>query len=198
MNYYTEYWASDNLIRNKEVIDCINKNIESKLFNNVFVFSEKKENSINTDIILSERITYQRIFDNSIEGINIFANSDIEFDETINLALNIQDNEFYALTRYESDGKLHKHDDPYRGFDSQDTWIWKNDSKIKNANFYLGIPGCDNKIAYYAELYGYIVKNPALSIKTHHKHISDIRNGTSSNLKYRLSPPYKIVPIESI
>ena len=137
MNYYTEYWASDNLIRNKEVIDCINKNIESKLFNNVFVFSEKKENSINTDIILSERITYQRIFDNSVEGINIFANSDIEFDETINLALNIQDNEFYALTRYESDGKLHKHDDSYRGFDSQDTWIWKNDSKIKNIKLIL-------------------------------------------------------------
>ena len=198
MNYYVEYWDCGNEERNIEVIDCINRNIKSNFFKNIFIFSEKEEKRLLKQTILSKRITYQYIFDNAIDGINIFCNSDMEFDETIKLAENINENEFYALTRYEDDMMLHKNDDPYKGYDSQDVWIWKNKCKIKNANFYLGLPGCDNKIAYYAESYGYNVKNPSLSIKTYHKHITNIRDGSSADLSKRLPPPYKLVPIGKI
>lgn len=198
MNYYVEYWESDDTDRNNEIISCINKNILSGFFDNIFVFSEKKQQKINADIIISERITYQKIFNFDNSGVNILANSDIQFDGTINLANKIKSNEFYGLTRYEKDGKLHKHDDPYMGYDSQDVWIWKDKCLIKNGDFYLGVPGCDNKIAFLAENFGYTVKNPSMSIKTYHCHDSNIRNGTSSNLKHRLSPPYKLIPIEYI
>ena len=198
MNYYVEYWDCGNEERNIEVIDCINRNIKSNFFKNIFIFSEKEEKRLLKQTILSKRITYQYIFDNAIDGINIFCNSDMEFDETIKLAENINENEFYALTRYEDDMMLHKNDDPYKGYDSQDVWIWKNKCKIKNANFYLGLPGCDNKIAYYAESYGYNVKNPSLSIKTYHKHITNIRDGSSADLSKRLPPPYKLLPITKL
>lgn len=198
INYYVEYWKSDNEERNNEIIDCINSNIDLNLFDNIFIFSNSKEEKINHELILSERVSYQLIFDNTIDGINVFANSDIKFDETIVKTKNISDDEFYTITRYEDDGKLHKHDDPYRGCDSQDTWVWKNKCKIKDANFFIGIPGCDNKIAYMAEISGYKVKNPAYDIKTYHKHKTNIRSGTSANLNFRLPPPYKLVQIGNI
>lgn len=198
INYYVEYWASENKNRNEEVVNCINANIKSGFFDNIFIFSSSIEENIYADIIISDRITYQMIFDKSIEGINVFANSDIQFDESITMALNIKNDEFYALTRYENDGNLHKHDDPYKGCDSQDTWIWKDQSKINNANFYIGLPGCDNRIAYVADACGYIVKNPALTIKTKHRHTTNIRSGTSSNLQHRLPPPYRLVPIHEL
>jgi hypothetical protein len=192
-NYYVEYWDCGNQERNKEVIDCINSNIESDFFDNVFVFSSTNEVRIKSDIIKTTRITYQSIFDIDENGINILANSDIQFDESIKNISIIKDDEFYALTRYEADGKLHKYDDPYRGSDSQDVWIWKDRCKITNANYSLGIPGCDNKIAYDAHISGYSVKNPSMTIKTHHKHTTNSREGTSGSVKYRLDPPYKLV-----
>jgi hypothetical protein len=198
MNYYTEYWDCGDEKRNNEVISCINKNINSGFFKNIFIYSKNIEERINAKIIPLDRITYQFIFDNNIDGINILANSDIEFDETIKLAENIKEEEFYCLTRYEDNGLLHKYDDPYLGSDSQDVWIWKNKCKIKNANFFIGIPGCDNKIAYMAETSGYKVKNPAYNIKTQHKHKTNIRSGTSENLNFRLPPPYKLVQIGNI
>ena len=198
MNYYTEYWDCGNEDRNFEVITCINKNITSNLFDKIFIFSENKEERLLETPIITSRITYQYVFDNCIEGINVFCNSDIEFNETINLAENIKNDEFYALTRYEDNMKLHKFDDPYEGQDSQDVWIWKDACKIKNANFTLGLPGCDNKIAYFAVMNMYKLKNPSLSIKTYHKHLTNIRDGSSSDLSKRLPPPYTLVPITEI
>lgn len=198
MNYYVEYWNSENEQRNEEVINCINKNIRSNFFNNIFIFSSSKEPKLDLPTIPCERVTYQFIFDNCISGINVFANSDMEFDESILLANNIKNSEFYALTRYEDDMLLHKHDDPYKGYDSQDVWIWKDSCRIKNANFFLGLPGCDNKIAFIAESHGYTVKNPSKSIKTYHRHKTNVRDGTSADLSKRLPPPYKLVPITTI
>lgn len=198
MNYYTEYWDCGNEDRNFEVITCINKNITSNLFDKIFIFSENKEERLLETPIITSRITYQYVFDNCIEGINVFSNSDIEFNETIKLTENIKNDEFYALTRYEDNMRLHKFDDPYEGQDSQDVWIWKDACKIKNANFTLGLPGCDNKIAYFAVVGGYKIKNPSMSIKTYHRHTTKIRDGSSSDLSKRLPPPYALVPISEI
>ena len=198
MNYYTEYWDCGNEDRNFEVITCINNNIKSNLFDKIFIFSENKEERLLETPIITSRITYQYVFDNCTEGINVFCNSDIAFDETIKLTKNIKNDEFYALTRYENNMKLHKFDDAYEGQDSQDVWIWKDACKIKNANFSLGLPGCDNKIAYFAVMNRYKVKNPSLSIKTHHKHLTNIRDGSSADLSKRLPPPYAMVPISKI
>lgn len=198
MNYHVEYWDCGNEERNNEIINCINLNIHAGFFENIFVYSNKNEPRINSNTIKLDRITYQYIFDIALNGINILANSDILFDETIKLAKNIKENEFYCLTRYEKNNLLHKYDDPFKGSDSQDVWIWKNLCKIKNANFSTGIPGCDNKIAYMAENAGYSVKNPSIDIKTHHKHEVNLRPGSSADIKNKISPPYKLVQVSKL
>lgn len=198
LNYFTEYWESPNKTRNLEVIDCINKNIQLNIFDSIIIFSSKQEPRIKTNIHISDRVTYQNVFNMSMTGINVLCNADISFDESIKLVDDMDEDEFYALTRYEDDGKLHKHNDPYRGWDSQDVWIWKNRCKITNSNFYIGIPGCDNKIAYDAEQSGYRIKNPSLSIMCKHNHKTNIRPGSSCDLSQRLPPPYRLVPICSI
>lgn len=200
-NYYVEYWDCGNEDRNLEVINCINSNIDSGFFNNIFVFSSTMEDKIKCNIVIAPRITYQFIFETSNgihstlggEHINVLANSDILFDSSIKQCSTISSEDFLCLTRYESNGMLHKYNDPYKGSDSQDVWVWKNNCKIKNANYNLGIPGCDNKIAYDAALAGYNVKNPSMTIKTYHKHQTNNREGTSGSVKYRLDPPYKLV-----
>ena len=47
--------------------------------------------------------------------------------------------------------------------DSQDAWIFQtpmDTSVIKESNFYLGIPRCDNRIAYILFNNNYTVINP--------------------------------------
>jgi hypothetical protein len=198
INYYTEYWESPDLDRNIEVINCINKNINSGFFDNFYIFSEKNEPRINCSLILGERKTYQEIFDKSIDGINVLACSDIEFDHSIKLAENINLFDFYALTKYENDGFLHKHYTKNSYSDSQDVWIWKNKSLIKNANFYIGTIAADNALAYIAEMSGYMVTNPCISIKVHHKHDIASRLGSSADESTRLKLPYKILQITEL
>jgi hypothetical protein len=60
------------------------------------------------------------------------------------------------------------------------------------------LPGCDNKIAYLAEQYGYNLKNPSLSVITKHMHKTNNRSGSSSDLSKRIPPPYKLVPVSTI
>jgi hypothetical protein len=63
--------------------------------------------------------------------------------------------------------------------DSQDCWIFKTPIKFKDPpNFYLGKPGCDNRIAFMAWDSGYTVTNPAKQIVTKHLHLTGIRHYT--------------------
>ena len=54
LNYYTEYWESLDDDRNTEVINCINQNIASKFFKNIFIFSNKKEFQMQVIILFYE------------------------------------------------------------------------------------------------------------------------------------------------
>jgi spore maturation protein CgeB len=125
------------------------------------------------------RITYNDYFKviNEIAGpddISIIANLDIVFNDTILHAVKMQRNECYALTRYDATlaGITF-----FNRADSQDVWIFKGKPpQIVGADFNLGVPGCDNRIAYLLNLNGYLVTNPSLTIKTYHYHNSNIRN----------------------
>lgn len=123
--------------------------------------------------------------------INIIANTDIYFDEE-NIELiknNIKPNQCYALSRWniEADGSSKLFDRP----DTADTWVFVGPVKnIMDCNFTMGIPGCDNAIAYRLKK-EYVVKNPARDIKSYHQHLSGVRNylGTQE----RVLPPYYLI-----
>jgi len=142
----------------------------------------------------SKRMTYQNLFDEinnrtNDDDINVISNLDIYFDDSITILNKIKQNQFIALSRYDifADGSIH-FDGPKQF--SQDTWAWRGKNKIKNADFYLGIYACDNRIAAEAQLAGYDVTNPCKSIKTYHLHLTV---GRADDFEIVKVPPPHIV-----
>lgn len=201
-NLFLTYWSSPDVVRNKEVLDTININIKSGLFTNIHIFTEEdskqdlKFNEINVKVIVGSRKTYQDIFNYSNElyssnnNINILANSDIEFDSSINLTENMSKEDFLALTRHNRVTNDLEYSFLTEYSDSQDVWIWRGHNSLLECNFYLGVPGCDNKIAFHVFTQGYHIRNPSKSIKIYHNHLTESRPGSSKSLNMRVERPY--------
>ena len=68
--------------------------------------------------------------------------------------------------------------------DSQDVWVFNGLVKANIGDYYLGIAGCDNKLAFELKTARYTVLNPSKTIHAIHLH--------SSN--YRTYDPKKTVP----
>lgn len=179
INVYANYFYEKNSTRRAELEECIIKNYNNPYINYTLINSSKK-------------MTYKEFFDvsNSLtrdNDINIICNLDIYFDDTINLAKNIHNNEAYALSRYDlKNGNLIH----FNRSDSQDAWIFKG--KIRNmfCDFQHGMPGCDNRLAYEMQKAGYFVSNPSKSIKTIHIHNSNIRNYAPGSVIDTVPGPY--------
>lgn len=163
---FYNYYEDADPIRKQEIDFCRDKNINNKLFEMVSVESQQKP-------------TYETFFKkiNEISGpddINIICNSDIFFDETIELAARMGPKDVYVLSRWDwkPDGSS-----THRAIrNSQDTWIVRGKVENVNGDIELGRAWCDNKIAYEFNQAGYKVTNPSKSIKTYHVHNSEIRN----------------------
>lgn len=142
-------------------------------------------------LVTENRPTYKDFMDLfEYDTVNIIANSDIYLDETIGYVQDLIFNHCWALCRWDvnADGSSTH----YNHCDSQDTWIFYSQvpRELKaRSNFNLGIPGCDNSIAHQIETCGYIVSSPSLTIRTHHLHLSGIRNYTREQT---VPPPYKL------
>lgn len=160
-----------------------------------------------------ERLKYNHIFrkvrEFNLEGYIVFCNSDIFFDKSIlNLRKSClsQQKSFYTLLRFEykNEKKLgycklfinSKTKQPRN--DSQDTWIFHtsqfqyNKQLMKELDFQLGMPGCDNKITFVLAKNGYTCYNEPWNVKTYHFHTTNIRNYKPTQ---RVSPPYLIIEI---
>jgi len=184
LNLFINYFKCNNPERKKEYDFCLKHNKNSGYFNEIIKFDG--------------RITYSDFFDLTAkyqDDINVLSNLDIYFNETILLAKGIGDNEAYALTRWELDGRSIipfeiKHSG-VKGKFSQDVWIIKGKALPVNGNFNLGKPGCDNRIAYELSQH-YTVTNPSDKIQCIHKHKEEARNYT---LKGKIMPPYLWVEV---
>ncbi len=110
------------------------------------------------------------------EDINVIANLDIYFDESIHLAKWVTNDVVYCLTSHEDDGKgnictfSEKHYG-HPGEWSQDAWIFTG-VKVQetNAQFCMGDRGCDNHLAYLFNEVGLQVLNPSKDIRAIHLH----------------------------
>lgn len=169
INYYIDKFPQ----RQKEINECFEKNIKNPFINLIIINSQ-------------ERLKYSYYFNilNSITApndINIISNADIYFDDTVKLFEKLDNDTFFALSRWDvaSDGSA-KH---YDRQDSQDVWAWRGKSRLIYNDFNIGVPGCDNRLAYEANKAGYKIKNPSMDIKTYHLHITNLRN---YNIKTRV------------
>lgn len=181
MNLFVQVYESNNPERQKELDHClrINKflNINGVPYFNV--------------IEIKERLTFAQMFELTKEfpnDINIIANSDIYFDETILQARFIGDKEAFALSRWDylPDQRCVLFDRK----DSQDVWIFSGEVKCNGGNYCTGIPGCDNKIAWELKQSGYNVRNPSKLIHAIHLHNTDYRTYTPDQ---RLQEPFHFI-----
>ena len=195
--------------RNRELKDCLKKNVDNPLINKIILLNEKiythKELGVESkkikQINLSKRMTYKDVFNHitgdHLKGYIIMCNSDIFFDETLSVIFNSDlKNKKRVLTplRYEYHSKyknlkLCKIFGPTSG--TQDTWIFhvehnvsKKDRKLFNINF--GRHNCNSKVLYLLNMLGYELVNDPMTLKTYHHHKSKAREYDTEPL----SPPF--------
>jgi len=199
VNLFTSIYTDKSPIRQKELIYCLNKNINNAHIDKIYLFVDGEVELPNSDklvIIPFQRPTYRDFFnliDRTVtarEDISMVANTDIYFNHTLSqLALN--ERQCIALSRWDDKiGGLKLHNERF----SQDVWIFRG--KMRNVNFcdfFLGIPGCDNRIAYELHSAGYALYNPATRIQAIHYHRSDLHNYDGRTLK--IQRPYLFIPV---
>jgi hypothetical protein len=175
VNLFFNHYESDS--RQQEIDLCLKKNKE--VFDRVIVVKGKP--------------TFKQLFNLSQQfpdDINVFCNSDIYFKEIESLK-GINNNECYALTRWDKKGNELSF---FNRRDSQDAWVFKGVVRNINANFYPGMWGCDNRLAYEILREGYKVSNPSLSIITVHVHQSEARNQERTKSNTVPQPYYLLDP----
>lgn len=208
VNLFTIYYNETNAQRNKELLFCIKNNLENKQIDRVFILNQKgpltdyKNNPKLKICEINHRPTFQSIFEyansqSSDNDLNIISNTDIIFDKSIDILGSIlSSKKCFALTRWDvlenGNTKL------FHKFDSQDTWIFKGKIKPMNADFFMGIPRCDARLAYEIKAAGYNIKNPCFSIKTYHYHQTNYRTYEQHKERKLVSPPYLSVPHKNL
>jgi len=205
---FVNYYQDPNPERQKELEECISKNIANPLLDKIYLITDAKvlyqaaRNSTDKLYIMQYdgRPTYSFLFnlanEHSTPGdIIIIANIDIFFGER---ALMLVQNYLgrmtcFALSRWEKsgDGVYYLLDRP----DSQDSWLFRCPiATIANAEFTMGKPGCDNAIAQRIEAAGYSIFNPSHHIQSFHVHDSGIRYYNSYDPIQVVDEPYKLLP----
>tara|TARA_B100000927_G_scaffold290446_1_gene289290 strand:- start:1488 stop:3227 length:1740 start_codon:yes stop_codon:yes gene_type:complete len=191
--------------RNRELRDCLKKNVENNLITKIILLNEKKyteeELGITSkkikQIILNKRITFKDVFNHvtgdHLKGYVIMANADIFFDKTLSTIFKSdlkQCKRVLTPLRYEYDSKyknlkLSKIFGPTSG--TQDTWIFHVDHNVEKQhrklfNLKFGQFNCDNKVLYLFNLLGYELVNDPTTLKTYHHHKSMARCYDKTNI----------------
>ena len=204
INLYTTYFTSKNPKRQEELDYCLKKNLDNDLINKIYLWCSElpvyaRDNPKIQHIEYKKVPTFQTFIDyanqHSQEQVVVMCNSDIYFDDSLSKLKKFDlDNKFLALTRTENDSKISPEgcrdwSDRFYSF-SQDTWVFEPPLKNFKADFELGKVACDNRLAAEAYFGGLRVLNPCLSIKTYHRHASQIRtwNKKDSHHGFRAFP----------
>lgn len=174
ITFYTSKFKSSNPKRQDEMDLCAKLN-ESLSFISV-KYIEKQDR-----VTFKEMIDFINSQNPSDDDISVFGNNDIVLDETIKLALNMDEGDAFSLGRYDNirveGGKLNTsqkrmNDNP----SSADIWIFRGRIKdIPDCNFGFGIWSCDCAFNERMARAGYKVFSPTRDIMTYHVHVSNHR-----------------------
>jgi hypothetical protein len=193
--------------RFQEFMECVRRNAANPSIDSICIFFETPGdcnhllstypplNSQKVNLILLERrVTYKDLFsyaNRQLAGQRIIiANADIFFDESL-LRLDGYDvtQSLLCLSRWDvqPDGERRFFDYPL----SQDAWIFDTPVREFPCAFHLGVPGCDNRLAWEAQKAGLAVRNPSRSIRACHLHLSGVRRYSE---RHRLAGPGSSIP----
>lgn len=163
--------------RAEELSYCLGEN--QKIFDEVITVPDGER-----------KVTFDDLFNkaNEITGsldINVIANSDILFDETILEIPAMDPKQCLAITRDDIPNEQIARA-------SQDVWVFEGFIKGVNGDFRIGVPGCDNRIAEEIHQAGYEVINPCKSINCKHIHKGDPwYEGQAA--EHKIPRPYRFV-----
>ncbi len=182
---FLPYYTPQDEGRAAEIRECVRNNLDCGLFAQIILLVDDDSAPPQEDrrlqvIRLDRRPRYldwvhaaRRICPDQIA---ILANSDIHFDSSLGQlhAIFTKDrNAFVALSRFDRmNGTLVPHPNPHW---SQDSWacIPRRDEDThhdQRLEIPLGVPRCDNRIAYVFATQGYNVYNPFPHIRSIHVH----------------------------
>lgn len=193
--------------RTAEFVDCVCRNAANPWIDRLTVFLEDRVSPVDVTarfpalvhpkvrlVAHGRRLTFSYLFEHANRhlagSVVIIANADIFFDETLALLDDAPlSGDLLCLSRWDESpaGAPVHFDRP----DSQDAWIFEAPLPRIACDFCLGLPGCDNRLAYEAERAGLTVSNPSRSIRARHLHNSAIHRYTQRD---RLSGRVRFVP----
>ena len=183
------YYDCGNESRQDEIHKSIKSNLENKIIRSITLIvddgSDPRWIDENLRILnIDSRPTYLDWTNISKEfpksGISILANSDIYFDESLSLlkAFMKIDRTFVALSRWDiRQGVAVPHPNPHW---SQDVWAFSCAERFdpvltRGLDIPIGVPRCDNKIAYQFAVNGWRIVNPHRHVKAYHLHETEFR-----------------------
>jgi hypothetical protein len=179
----TTFYNEQNVDRRNEFLQALKLNAENTYIQKVYILCESGEEFItnfspNIKIVqLENRPKFKDLilFANALSTnrIKIIANTDIYFDETLSKAVNLKNKEVYCLTRWNQIDS--KQIEFFPNFKSQDSWIFKGFLPDNIGNFFMGVPGCDNRLAAEFVSNGIEISNPSLSVHSIHLHATEKR-----------------------
>jgi hypothetical protein len=181
---FTSFYLDKKPERQRELEHCIRMNVNNIHIDKMVVLLEGKKEDfpvLNYDkihVLEVPRPTFKQFF----ELANVMALKDINWH-----------NRCLALSRwhYNDNHQVILHNEQY----SQDVWIFKGKIRpMEYCDFYMGIRGCDNRIAYEIYRAGYHVINPAHSIRCIHYHMTEIRNYDDTVIP----KPYYPIPVTTL
>ena len=195
MNLLVNYFKSKSKNRNAEYLFALNKNIANEHIKRIFLFVEEQSDC---EGIESEKVTFVEVdvrptFQDIINYTNkelkgetcIISNTDIFMDDTLR---HVENNNiqglFFLLTRWDvkPDGTIEFYDKNNKGW-TQDTYIYQSPIDIKDADFFVGLPGQENRLAFLAHEAGLNVINPSLLVIIKHFHLTDYTSDSNSRDK---------------
>jgi len=187
----TGFYQDPDLGRRNELLECLKRNLENEQLEEMHLFAEEADrvdNLVAACPLLTaakirlighgRRVTYRDLFvyaNNHLGGRRvIIANADIFFDQTLT-RLNGFDlsSKLLCLSRWDvqPDGSAQFFNHP----GSQDAWIFQAPIRDFPCDFHLGVPGCDNRLAFEADQAGFLLSNPSRSLQAFHLHLSGVR-----------------------
>lgn len=180
----TTFYYEKDVTRRNEFLQAIRYNVDNSNIVKIYILCESGEECINgldSKIEIIKQVHRPKFKDliivaNQLSSnvIKIIANTDIYFDETLAKAKKIKNSHLYCLTRW--DLKTNGEIEFYPNFKSQDSWIFRDILPENIGGYFMGIPGCDNRLASEFKVHGFKISNPSLSIISIHVHNSLKRN----------------------
>lgn len=179
----TTFYNEQNTDRRNEFLQALTFNVENTHIQRIFVLCESGEEFITNfspkiEIVRLENRPKFRdliLFTNTLSTtfIKIIANTDIYFNETLSKAKHVEEKEVYCLTRWNQidAGQI----EFFPNFKSQDSWIFRDTLPDNIGDFFMGVPGCDNRLAAEFIANGFKINNPSLSIHSIHLHATEKR-----------------------